>query len=153
MKSSVYEVKNLLKSRQWDFVNFQRAMFSSPSKNGNFSKLFFEIAEFYQPGPGVILEKWVSSKQYGMDKFNDIPDFPSCPNYISHSETFEYAAVFPYMQQYGRFRTTFVPNQSGKHTFFAIVNNKAKIYIKTNPKGFQKILQHDYAVNDDWNER
>ena len=108
--------------------------------------------DFYQPSPGVYFERWVSSSYYSMSEFNRISNYPDCPTFISHSDKFEYNDIYS-KNQYGRFRASFVSTQTGIHKFFAILNNKAQVYIELNPTGLQKILDISYATYDDWNER
>ena len=100
----------------------------------------------------MILERWLSTSYYNMDNFNSIPDYPDCPAIVSNSDNFEYANVHSEMQ-YGRFRATFVSKQTGNHTFLAVLNNKARIYIEMNPTGLKKILDHSSITSDDWSQR
>ena len=88
-----------------------------------------------------------------MDYFNSIPDYPDCPTYITNSDNFEYTTVYRYNKQYGRFRAAFVSTQTGKHKFFAVINNKARIYIEMNPNGRKKILDHNSHTNEYWSSR
>ena len=87
-----------------------------------------------------------------MSSFNSIPNYPDCPKFISHSNTFSYSDIYS-EKQYGRFRASFVSTQTGVHKFFAILNNKVQIYIELNPTGMKKILDISSATNDDWNHR
>ena len=100
----------------------------------------------------MIFERWLSSNYYGMDDFNSIPDYPDCPTYVSNSDNFEYTTLHS-KQQYGRFRAAFVSTQTGKHKFFAVINNKARIYIEMNPNGRKKILDHPSSTGDYWGSR
>ena len=97
------------------------------------------------------MERWLSTTYYNMDNFNSIPDYPDCPAIVSNSDNFEYALISK--MQYGRFRATFVSNQTGNHTFFAVLNNKARIYIEMNPTGLKKILDRTSSTSDDWSQR
>ena len=87
-----------------------------------------------------------------MSSFNSIPSYPDCPKFISHSNIFSYSDIYS-GKQYGRFRASFVSTQTGIHKFFAILNNKAQIYIELNPTGMKKILDISSATHDDWNQR
>ena len=84
--------------------------------------------------------------EYSMSDFNSIPNYPDCPEFISNSDKFDYSKMYPGKHQYGRFLATFVSTQTGIHKFFAILNNKAQIYIELNPTGMKKVLDvHDYT--------
>ena len=100
----------------------------------------------------MILERWLSTTYYEMDNFNSIPDYPDCPANVSNSDNFEYANVDS-QKQYGRFRAAFVSNQTGNHTFFAVFNSGARIYIKMNPTGAKKILDRSSSTSDEWSQR
>ena len=88
-----------------------------------------------------------------MDSFNSIPDYPDCPTYVSNSDNFEYTTIYNGNHQYGRFRAAFVSTQTGKHKFFAVLKNNARIYIEMNPTGAKKILDHGSGTVDSWNQR
>ena len=87
-----------------------------------------------------------------MSAFNSIPSYPDCPNFISHSDKFEYTDSYT-ENQYGRFRASFVSTQTGIHKFFAIFNNAAQVYIEINPTGARKILDNDFSTMDAWSSR
>ena len=95
----------------------------------------------------------MSSTSYGMGNFTGIPNYPYCPTYISTSDSFEYATLHNGTYQYGRFRAVFVSTQTGKHNFFAIMNDKGNIDIETNPKGYTRILQSSNRTEDNWSDR
>ena len=88
-----------------------------------------------------------------MSDFDRIPSYPDCPTFISHSDKFEYTDTYSDKKQYGRFRALFVSNQTGIHKFFAVVNNKAQVYIEMNPNGPKKILDVHSYTSDNWNSR
>ena len=108
---------------------------------------------FYQPTSGVYFERWISISYYSMSAFNSIPNYPDCPSFISHSSTFAYSELYPGKHQYGRFRASFVSTQTGIHKFFAILNNKAQIYIELNPTGMKKILDISSFTTDNWSSK
>ena len=111
------------------------------------------VLEFYQPKSGVYFERWLSTTSYNMAQFGSIPNYPDCPTFISHSNTFEYTDVYSGQNQYGRFRASFVSNQTGIHKFFAVADNEAQIYIELNPTGSKKILDVGAYTYRDWNSR
>ena len=88
-----------------------------------------------------------------MKNFNSIPNYPDCPKFISHSDTFSYSNVYPGYRQYGRFRALFVSTQTGTHKFFATLNRKAEIYIELNPTGGKKILDTSSTGSGNWSSR
>ena len=88
-----------------------------------------------------------------MSSFNSIPNYPDCPKFISHSDTFSYSDIYSGYNQCGRFRASFVSTQTGTHKFFAVLDNKAQIYIELNPTGWKKILDVSSATNDNWSSR
>ena len=88
-----------------------------------------------------------------MDYFNSIPDYPDCPTYVTNSDNFEYTTIYNGKNQYGRFRAAFVSNQTGKHKFFVVTNNKARIYIDMNPNGRKKILDRQSITTNNWDSR
>lgn len=116
-------------------------------------------AEFYQYGPGVSKEWWLTERSgnvHDFDELNKIADYPNCPTYVENSYTFEHRLYVRSKRQYGRFRSYFIAQQTGKHKFFALVNNKCDVHIEMNPKGFQKILKITGRTGlsfDNWNER
>ena len=113
----------------------------------------FHIVEFYQPTPGVYFEIWTSSTYYSMSNFNSISNYPDCPTFVSHSESFSYTDIYSGDKQYGRFHASFVSNQTGIHKFFSILNNMAEIYIELNPTGEKKILDASSTQSDNWSLR
>ena len=88
-----------------------------------------------------------------MSSFDDIPNYPDCPKFISHSDTFSYSEIYSQINQYGRFRASFVSTQTGVHKFFAIFNDAAQVYIELNPTGMKKILDINSATNDNWDDK
>ena len=110
-------------------------------------------SDFYQPSPGAYFERWVTSSSISIDDFDKITDYPNCPNFISQADNFEYTELHSGKKQYGRFRSSFVSNQTGIHKFFAIMNNAAQVYIEINPNGATKILDSLSATNNQWNAR
>ena len=88
-----------------------------------------------------------------MSSFSRIPNYPDCPNFISHSGKFEYSEFYSGYKQYGRFRASFVSRQTGIHQFFAILNKKVQIYIDMNPNGKKKILDTYSNSTDSWSNK
>ena len=88
-----------------------------------------------------------------MSDFNRIPNYPDCPEIVLISDNFAYSKLYHNKYQYGRFRVSFVSTQTGVHTFFAILNNEAQIYIELNPTGMKKVLDVDHRTHDNWNYR
>ena len=88
-----------------------------------------------------------------MSNFNSIPNYPDCPTFVTHSDTFAYSKTYSGDKQYGRFRASFVSNQTGIHKFFALLNNEAQIYIDLNPAKQKKILDVKSTATDNWNYR
>ena len=88
-----------------------------------------------------------------MSNFNSIPNYPDCPKFISHSDKFSYSDAYSGSKQYGRFRASFVSTQTGIHEFFAILNDKAQIYIDLNPTGRKQILDTSSTQSENWSSR
>eukprot|EP00794_Sanderia_malayensis_P019881 gene19881-21822_t len=110
------------------------------------------LPAIYQPGDGIYIERWVTSSSYGLDKFNQIPDYPNCPQYIQHHDNFEDTTMIRY--QYHRVRVFFVSPQSGKHKFFLICNNKCRLSINLLPhEGWKKLIERSTITSDSWNDR
>ena len=104
--------------------------------------------DFYQPGGGVFFEIWLDSG----NKLDKIANY-DCPDYASNGERFEYAFVYPQKEQSGRFRAFFVSNITGTHKFFAVINDKARLYIDLKPKGPKMIMDAVQGTDDDWSSR
>ena len=142
-------VKNLVLNYCFDLVLESVTCYKKIKVNAH----IFYILEFYQPTPGVYFERWTSSSYYGISNFNSIPNYPDCPKHASNSDKFSHSNVHNGYKQYGRFRASFVSTQTGVHKFFAILNDKAQIYIELNPTGMRKIFDVGSATDDDWSHR
>ena len=100
-----------------------------------------------------MLETWLSSRQYALDDFKSIPNFPNCPTYPSNLDTFQYKKSSYTFKQHNRFRAYFVSPQDGKHKFSVLHNNNVRILIKINPGGFKNIFESNRATTNNWTSR
>ena len=111
------------------------------------------ILDFYQPTAGAYFERWIAPSVTGLSNINSIANYPDCPDVVSHSDKFEFTDTQSFGMQYGRFRASFISDQTGIHKFFATSNNAAQIYIEMNPTGAKKILDIEDAFHQDWSNR